>query len=60
MGAAVYLARLALVDAGVPAAARLALLVLLGAGVYGGLVMWRAPELVAEIRGLFRRKNYAS
>jgi O-antigen/teichoic acid export membrane protein len=59
MGVAVYLARVALVDAGVPAAARVAVLVLLGAGVYGGLVVWRAPELLAEFRGLFRRKNYA-
>ena len=60
MGIAVYLARVALVDAGVPAAVRLAVLVLLGAGVYGGLVVWRAPDLFAEARGLFRRKNYAS
>jgi hypothetical protein len=35
-------------------------LVVLGAAVYGGLVLWRAPELLAEVRGLFRRKNYAS
>ena len=60
MGIAVYLARVALVDAGVPAAARLAVLALLGAGVYGGLVVWRAPELLAEARGLFQRKNWAS
>ena len=60
MGVAVYVTRIALVDAGVPAAARLAVLVLVGAGVYGGLVIWRAPELLAEIRGLFRRNNYAS
>jgi O-antigen/teichoic acid export membrane protein len=60
MGVAVYLARVGLIDAGVPAAARLAVLVLLGAGVYGGLVVWRAPELLAEVRGLFRRNNYAS
>ena len=60
MVVAVYLARVVLVDAGIPAAARLAVLVLLGAGVYGGLVVWRAPELLAEVRGLFRRSNYAS
>jgi hypothetical protein len=60
MGVAVYLARVALVAAGVPAAARLAVLVLLGAGVYGGLLVWRAPELLSEVRGLFRRNNYAS
>ena len=60
MAVTVDLARVVLVGAGVAAAARVAVLVLLGAGVYGGLVVWRAPELLAEVRGLFRRSNYAS
>jgi O-antigen/teichoic acid export membrane protein len=56
----VYMARVALVHADVPAGLRLAVLVLLGTGVYAGTVAWRAPELLAELRGLFRRSNYAS
>ena len=60
MAVAVYIARVALVHGGVPAGPRLAVLVLLGIGVYLGTVAWRAPELVAEIRALFRRSTYAS
>jgi O-antigen/teichoic acid export membrane protein len=59
MAAVVYAARLGLLSAGVPAGLRLAVLVLLGIAVYVGLVAWRAPELIAEMRGLFRRRNYA-
>jgi O-antigen/teichoic acid export membrane protein len=55
MGAAVLAVKLMLVDAGVTAAARLPLLVLLGAAVYVPLCMWRTPELVAELRRLVRR-----
>jgi O-antigen/teichoic acid export membrane protein len=60
MAVAVYTARVALVHAGFPAGLRLAVLVFLGIGVYVGTVAWRAPGLVAEIRGLFRRSNYSS
>ena len=60
MAVAVYMARVALIHAGVSAGLRLTVLVLLGIGVYVATVTWRAPELVAEIRSLFRRSNYAS
>jgi hypothetical protein len=59
MAVSVYVARVALVSAGVPAGLRLATLVLLGIVVYVGLIVWRAPELVAEIRALFKRSNYS-
>lgn len=52
MAVVVYLLRLALVSAGVPAAARLALLVVIGAGFYVWLVRWRAPDLLREVTGL--------
>jgi O-antigen/teichoic acid export membrane protein len=55
MFGAVFLARLGLVEAGVPAAARLVLVVLLGVAVYAGAAFLRAPELLAEARGLRRR-----
>ena len=52
MVAVLFVARPALVDAGVPAAARLALLVALGAIVYLPLVAWRAPDVVRDARAL--------
>lgn len=55
MGGAVLAAKLALVDAGVSAGARLPLLVLVGVVVYVPLCIWRTPDLVAELRRLARR-----
>jgi O-antigen/teichoic acid export membrane protein len=52
MVAVLAVARPALVDAGVPAGPRLALLVLIGAVVYLPLCAWRAPELVRDVRSL--------
>jgi O-antigen/teichoic acid export membrane protein len=49
--------RLALVDAGVPPALRLAGCIVTGAVVYGGLCAWRVPGLLDEIRGLLRRRR---
>jgi hypothetical protein len=55
MAAVVLLARLWLIDAGVGATARLALLVPLGALVYLPLCAWRVPELAHEVRAVLRR-----
>ena len=52
MAAVVAAARLGLVHAGVPAAARLAIVVPLGIVVYGGLVLLFAPRVVGELRTL--------
>lgn len=59
MAAIVYVARVALAPAGIPAGLQLAVLVVLGMGIYVGLLMWRAPELVSELRDLVRRRSYA-
>jgi O-antigen/teichoic acid export membrane protein len=60
MGAVVLGARAALVAAGAPAAGRLVLLVLVGAGVYLACCIWRAPEVTREIKGAIgRRRNRA-
>jgi O-antigen/teichoic acid export membrane protein len=50
MALGVYLVRLGLVALGVPAAARLVLATAAGAALYFGLVRWRAPDLLAEIK----------
>jgi O-antigen/teichoic acid export membrane protein len=52
MVAVLVLVRPALVEAGVPTGARLALLVALGAIVYLPLCAWRAPEVVRDTRSL--------
>jgi O-antigen/teichoic acid export membrane protein len=52
LAAGVLLGRLALVAGGVPVGPRLAILVVLGAVLYTLCCLWRAPELVAEIREL--------
>lgn len=59
MAAVVLVARLGLLETSLPAAARLVVLVALGIAVYAALVMWRAPALVAELRGLRRRVETA-
>jgi hypothetical protein len=55
MAACVLATRLLLPEA-MPAAARLAILVLVGALAYVPLWAWRAPEVLAELRGLARRR----
>jgi O-antigen/teichoic acid export membrane protein len=52
MVAAVLLARVGLVELGVPAAARLPLLVLVGAASYGAILFWRAPDVMRELKAL--------
>jgi O-antigen/teichoic acid export membrane protein len=47
--------KLLLLDLDVPAALRLAALVLAGAASYLPVCAWRAPELTLELRGLIRR-----
>jgi len=56
MGVVVYAASLWLGHEDVPAAARLAILVLLGVAVYFGLLRWRAPDVLGEIGRLRRRQ----
>jgi O-antigen/teichoic acid export membrane protein len=57
MGALALAARLALEQAGVPAGLRLALVVAAGAAAYLALLVWREPELVAEVRALALRRG---
>jgi O-antigen/teichoic acid export membrane protein len=52
MCAVVVAARAGLVELGVPATARLAIMVVIGAGTYAGYVALRAPELIDELRSL--------
>jgi PST family polysaccharide transporter len=56
MAAAVALARLGLQHAGVPAGARLAIVVPFGIALYGGLLLLFAPRVVGELRMLARRR----
>ncbi len=57
MAAAVLGAQAAMVTVGVPVAGRLVLLVLLGAAVYIGCCLWRAPEVILEIRSVIGRRR---
>lgn len=57
MGVVVYLASLGLVHEGVPAGARLVILVVLGVAVYLALLRWRAPDVLVEVRRLRSRKS---
>jgi O-antigen/teichoic acid export membrane protein len=56
MALAVYGAKLYLVSAGVPSAARLVILTALGVVVYLPLVAWRARDVVADVRRLRPRE----
>jgi O-antigen/teichoic acid export membrane protein len=60
MGAAVYAGRLALVHLGVPAGARLAILVVGGVLVYVMLTWVLAPEVVRDARAGVRRRRVAT
>jgi O-antigen/teichoic acid export membrane protein len=57
MGVAVLVARELLIEAGVPAGARLAVCVGLGAAVYVAACLWRAPEVAGELRAAAGRKR---
>ena len=59
MAVFLLVARSALVAADVPAAARLALLVVTGGGVYVVSCVWRAPEVAGEIRVAIGRRRPA-
>jgi polysaccharide transporter, PST family len=59
MAAAVLAARSLLVAAGVPSAARLVLLVILGAIVYVLGSLWRSRDVIGEIKGVVRRRTPA-
>jgi len=60
MTACVVGAKLFLLDHGVSSGARLGLLVLVGAVVYLPFCLWRAPEVVAEIRALIAQRRSRS
>lgn len=55
MALCVWVTRLVLVHENVPAPLRLGLLVCEGAAVYIGLLVWRAPDLLRELRSLLHR-----
>jgi polysaccharide transporter, PST family len=57
MAACVLAARFLLLPEDLPAAARLAVLVVVGALTYVPLWAWRAPEVLAEFRGVVRRRT---
>jgi O-antigen/teichoic acid export membrane protein len=59
MAVAVLAARSLLVAGGVPAVARLVLLVALGGVVYVLGSLWRSPEVVGEIKSVVRRRRPA-
>jgi len=56
MGLAVWGTRELLLELGVPTGPRLTLCVLVGAAVYLPLCVWRAPEVVAELRRVRERR----
>jgi hypothetical protein len=56
----VLVTRLAMVDAGVAAPLRLLGAVVIGAVVYCGLLLWREPELLRDVRGIVARRLAAS
>jgi len=58
--AVALLARGLLIADGVPTTPRLVATILAAAVVYGGAVIWRAPEVVVEVRRLRPRRRRAS
>jgi O-antigen/teichoic acid export membrane protein len=56
MALVVYGSREGFIDAGLSAATRLVVLVVIGFAVYGPLVLWRAPQLVTELRTFVRQR----
>ena len=57
MAVALLAARSALVEAGVSAAPRLVLLVLIGVAAYVAVFLWRAPETTREITSVIGRRG---
>ena len=57
MGAVVLAARHALVGVGLAGGPRLAVLVVIGASTYVGLLAWRSSDLLAELRTTIRRRT---
>ena len=57
MGAVVLAARHALVAVGLAGGPRLAVLVVIGASTYVGLLAWRSSDLLAELRTTIRRRT---
>jgi O-antigen/teichoic acid export membrane protein len=57
MAAVLLAVRPALMATGTPTAARLILLIVLGAVAYVAGCLWRAPELTSEIKNAFRRRT---
>ncbi len=57
MAGVLLIARAALIESGLPIAARLVLLVALGVVVYVACCLWRAPEVTVEIRGAIGRRK---
>jgi len=52
MALVLFAVRIGLVDAGVPAGARLAVLILLGCLVYPPLLWWRSPGVLTELKAV--------
>jgi O-antigen/teichoic acid export membrane protein len=57
MGACVLATRELLLPEGLPDGLRLAILIAVGAASYLPLWAWRAPEIVADVRGVLRRRR---
>ena len=60
MAATVLAARAALLALGMPPAARLAVLIMLGASAYLAACLWRVPEVTEEIRAVLGRRRGAA
>jgi O-antigen/teichoic acid export membrane protein len=60
MGVVVLVGRVILVESGVPAPARLILIVLLGVAVFVPTCVWLAPQVVSELRGIVERRRRRS
>ena len=59
LAVAVIAARQTLIAIGMPTAPRLVCLVLVGASAFAGGCLWRAPDLIGEIRAVLRRPRPA-
>lgn len=59
MGAITLGARMLLLELGVSPAARLAAVATVGALAFAAACAWRAPEVLAEVRGVLRRRRAA-
>jgi len=60
MALILFVVRLGLMEAGVPAFARLVTLVLLGIVIYVPLCFWRSPDVLSELRALSSRRPRAA